>query len=48
MEQQKPQAGQTPVQQQEREKGLVIYSVAGQDVKLSYQIVRSFLTKGNG
>lgn len=29
-------------------KGEVIYQVAGQDVKLSYQIVRDFLTKGNG
>jgi len=31
-----------------KEKGLVTYQVAGQDVKLSYQIVRDFLTKGNG
>ncbi|MDR2004097.1 MAG: phage recombination protein Bet [Prevotella sp.] len=29
-------------------KGAVVYQVAGQDVKLSYQIVRNFLTKGNG
>jgi len=31
-----------------KEKGTVVYQVAGQDVKLSYQIVRDFLTKGNG
>lgn len=31
-----------------RDKGTVVYSVAGQDVKLSYQIVRDFLTKGTG
>ena len=30
------------------EKGKVTYQVAGQDVTLSYQIVRDFLTKGNG
>ncbi|MDR2009919.1 MAG: phage recombination protein Bet [Bacteroidales bacterium] len=30
------------------DKGKVTYSVAGQDVTLSYQIVRNFLTKGNG
>lgn len=30
------------------EKGQIIYQVAGQDVKLSYQIVRDFLTKGTG
>lgn len=29
-------------------KGEVVYQVAGQDVKLSYQIVRDYLTKGNG
>lgn len=48
MEPQKPQAGQAPAQQSEREKGLITYNVAGQDVKLSYQIVRNFLTKGTG
>jgi phage recombination protein Bet len=32
----------------EKERGLVVYQVAGQDVKLSYNIVRNFLTKGNG
>ena len=32
----------------EKERGLITYQVAGQDVKLSYQIVRNFLTKGNG
>jgi len=31
-----------------KDKGEVVYQVAGQDVKLSYQIVRDFLTKGNG
>lgn len=31
-----------------QDKGNVTYQVAGQDVKLSYQIVRDFLTKGNG
>lgn len=31
-----------------KERGEVTYKVAGQDVKLSYQIVRDFLTKGNG
>lgn len=30
------------------DKGVVTYQVAGQDVKLSYQIVRDFLTKGTG
>lgn len=34
--------------QQQKLKGEVVYQVAGQDVKLSYQIVRDFLTKGNG
>lgn len=32
----------------ERERGKVTYNVAGQDVTLSYQIVRDYLTKGNG
>ena len=31
-----------------QDKGAVMYSVAGQDVKLSYQIVRDFLVKGGG
>ena len=31
-----------------KEKGVVTYQVAGQDVKLSYQVVKDFLTKGNG
>lgn len=34
--------------EQDRERGAVMYQVAGQDVKLSYGIVRNFLTKGNG
>lgn len=38
----------TPALQEQKDKGTVTYSVAGQDVKLSYQIVRDFLTKGNG
>lgn len=33
---------------QDTERAKVTYSVAGQDVTLSYQIVRNFLTKGNG
>lgn len=37
-----------PALQEQKDKGNVTYSVAGQDVKLSYQIVRDFLTKGNG
>ncbi len=32
----------------QKERGYVTYQVAGQDVTLSYQIVRDFLTKGNG
>ncbi len=32
----------------DNDKARVTYQVAGQDVTLSYQIVRSFLTKGNG
>lgn len=32
----------------EKKKGEVEYLVAGQNVKLSYDIVRNFLTKGNG
>lgn len=31
-----------------KERGKVTYKVAGQDVTLSYDIVRNFLTKGNG
>ncbi len=34
--------------QEDRERGLITYQVAGQDVKLSYTIVRNFLTKGTG
>lgn len=30
------------------DKGEITYQVAGQDVKLSYNIVRNYLTKGNG
>ena len=35
-------------QKVDEQKGIIVYQVAGQDVKLSYQIVRDFLTKGNG
>lgn len=31
-----------------QDKGMVVYAVAGQDVKLSYQIVRDYLVKGGG
>lgn len=31
-----------------QEKGLITYQVAGQEVKLSFPIVRNFLIKGNG
>lgn len=41
--QQVPQA-----QSNAKSKGEVTYQVAGQDIKLSYAIVRDFLTKGNG
>jgi phage recombination protein Bet len=37
---------QTP--NQERERGACTYLVAGQEVNLSYAIVKNFLTKGNG
>ena len=33
---------------QSAEKGVTVYQVAGQEVKLSYAIVRNFLTRGNG
>ncbi len=33
---------------EKRDRGQVVYQVAGQDVKLSYDIVRRFLTKGAG
>ena len=36
------------VQQAKEEKGATTYDVAGQTVKLSYKIVRDYLTKGNG
>lgn len=31
-----------------KDRGEVMYQVAGQDVKLNYNIVRNYLTKGNG
>ena len=34
--------------QEPKERGSITYQVAGQDVKLSYQIVRDYLTKGEG
>ena len=40
---------QTPAVPESKEsKDTVVYQVAGQNVKLSYSIVRNFLTKGNG
>jgi phage recombination protein Bet len=39
---------QVATQPEEVNKGMVTYAVAGQDVKLSYTIVRNFLTKGGG
>ncbi|MDV3603830.1 phage recombination protein Bet [Elizabethkingia anophelis] len=42
------EAQNTQVANTTPDKGIVTYQVAGQDVKLSYQIVRDFLTKGNG
>lgn len=41
-------ANENAVAQQQQEKGLMTYDVAGQTVKLSFQIVRDYLTKGNG
>lgn len=38
----------TPAVQEPKERGKIIFQVAGQDVTLSYQIVRDFLTKGGG
>jgi phage recombination protein Bet len=38
----------TPAKQETSDKNTVVYQVAGQDVKLSYNIVRNFLTKGTG
>lgn len=37
-----------PATAESKERGKVTYQVAGQDVTLSYNIVRNFLTKGNG
>lgn len=40
---------QVAVQQSEdKDKGKITYQVAGQDITLSYHLVRNFLTKGNG
>lgn len=45
----KKAASQAPATQQKTASpGLVEYEVAGQQVRLSYQIVRDYLTKGNG
>jgi len=44
METKKVESQQVPAQ----DRGKVTYQVAGQDVTLSYNIVRNFLTKGNG
>lgn len=35
-------------EKEKNEKGLISYQVAGQEVKLSFDIVRNYLTKGNG
>lgn len=37
-----------PAVQEPKERGKITFQVAGQDVTLSYQIVRDFLTKGGG
>ena len=42
------QTTQTTAVATQSDKGLITYQVAGQDVELSYQIVRDFLTKGGG
>lgn len=42
-----PNANATPAVA-EKERGKITYQVAGQDVTLSYNIVRDYLTKGNG
>ena len=47
-QQQNGQVNAGALQTTGKEKGRVTYNVAGQDVTLSYQIVRDFLTKGNG
>ena len=51
-QQQVPPMPQAPAQNQAvavfgNEKGAITYKVGGQDVKLSYSIVRNYLTKGN-
>lgn len=48
MENQQPNNGGTSTAVSQNGNGLVVYNVAGQDVKLSYKIVRDFLTKGGG
>ena len=42
------QNNQSNLPAENKDRGLIVYQVAGQDVKLSFQIVRDFLTKGNG
>jgi phage recombination protein Bet len=41
-------AKQNVTEKEQRERGACTYLVAGQEVNLSYAIVRNFLTKGNG
>ncbi len=47
-QQNQAQANQSNLPAANNERGEIIYQVAGQDVKLSFQIVRNFLTRGNG
>lgn len=43
-----PQSNNQAVAVANNDRGMVSYNVGGQDVELSYQIVRDFLTKGSG
>lgn len=38
----------TPIKKQEEKSPKVTYSVAGQEITLTYKIIRDYLTKGNG
>ena len=44
----KKDQNENAVATQQQGKGVIVYEVAGQEVKLSYEIVRNYLTKGNG
>lgn len=48
MEKQQASSQAPATEKREKSPGYVEYEVAGQQVRLSYQIVRDFLTKGNG